>query len=158
MATKQTECRFLLGTEEIDRTSEQVSAFLSQLKLERREVMRIRLNVENILLSWQDRFGREAEVGMACYVSLGQPLIRLRLEGEAFDPLESDEDEFGRWKNALLSRMETQAAYAYTRGVNTVTFHVVKPKRSPLVLLLLSWQRRWRWVWQVDCCPRACGK
>jgi len=69
---------------------------------------------------------------------LGQPLIRLRLEGEPFDPLEVEEDEFSGWKNKLLAQMETQSTYTYVRGVNTVAFRIVKPKRSPLVLLLIS--------------------
>ena len=38
----------------------------------------------------------------------------------------------------MLAQMETQATYTYVRGVNTVAFRIVKPKRSPLVLLLIS--------------------
>lgn len=138
MAIKQSSHSFLLEAEQIDLVSQQVFDFLGQLKLESREVTRIRLNVENILLAWQARFGADGMVRLSCYVRLGQPIIRLQLEGEPFDPLEAEEDDFGRWKNALLANMETQAAYSYVRGANLVVFRIVKPKRSPLVLLVVS--------------------
>lgn len=138
MAVKQSGGKYLLEASQIDHISQQVFVFLSQLKLERKEIMRIRLNVENVLLAWQGRFGTGAGVRVSCYVRLGQPQIRLRLEGEPFDPLLAEEDEFGRWRNALLANMETQAAYTYTRGENVVVFRVVKPKRSPLILLLIA--------------------
>ena len=68
MAIKQTDRKFSLGAEQIDLASEQVSDFLCELKLERRAVMRIRLNAENILIAWQERFGAESTVQMSCYV------------------------------------------------------------------------------------------
>lgn len=138
MAIKQSSHTVSLGAEQIDLVSQQTFEFLTKLKLERREVMRIRLNVENILLAWQERFGPETEIQVSFYVRLGQPLIRLRLEGEAFDPLETEEDDADHWKKALLANMETQAAYTYVRGANTVVFRVVKHKHSPLVLLPIA--------------------
>ena len=138
MSIKQTERKFALGAEQIDLVSEQVSDFLCELKLESKEIMRIRLNVENILIAWQERFGTKSIVQMSCYIRLGQPLIRLCLKGEPFDPLKVEEDEFGGWKNALFTQMETQTNYTYVRKVNTVVFRVVRPKRSPLVLLPIS--------------------
>ena len=138
MAVKQTDRSFLLNVEQIDIASEQIFDFLCKLKLEHKEAMRIRLNAENILLSWQTRFGANCVVHLSCYVRLGQPLIYLRTEGEPFDPLDAEVDELDAWKNALLAQMETQAHYTYSRGCNTVTFRIVKPKRSPLVLLLIS--------------------
>lgn len=138
MRAKDIGFNFFLEADKIDLASEKIMDFLQQLALEHREALRIQLSTENILLAWQERFGKSAQVRLSCYSRMGQPLIRLQLDGDAFDPLEQSGDASSLWEKHLLSQMETRAAYSYIRGVNTITFRIVMPKRSPLVLLLFS--------------------
>ena len=138
MRAKDIGFNFFLEADKIDLASEKIMDFLQQLALEHREALRIQLSTENILLAWQERFEKSAQVRLSCYSRMGQPLIRLQLDGDAFDPLEQSGDASSLWEKHLLSQMETRAAYSYTRGVNTITFRIVMPKRSPLVLLLFS--------------------
>lgn len=78
MAEKPSGGKFLPEAAQIDLISQQAADFLSQLKLERKEVMRIRLNVENVLLAWQGRFGAENPAPRGILIKIhSRPFSRL---------------------------------------------------------------------------------
>ena len=129
---------FLLIAENIDLAAEKLMSYLQRLELENKEAIRLRLSVEEILLSWQAKLTEDKEVELSCYKRLGQPVIRLKAEGEGCNPLESQDDEFGVWGESLLARLETRPVYSYNYGVNTVTFRVIHRKRNPFVRLFIA--------------------
>ena len=129
---------FILTAENIDLASEKVMSYLQRLELESKEAIRLRLSVEEVLLSWQIKLTDNKEVELSCYMRLGQPVIRLKAEGDGCNPLESQDDSFGEWGESLLSRLETRPVYSYNYGANTVTFRVVRHKRNPFVRLLIA--------------------
>lgn len=138
MAAKSENFSFLLTAKNIDMAAEKVMAFLSRLELQNKEVIRLRLSVEEVLLSWQAKLTENKEVELSCYKRLGQPVIRLKVEGEGCNPLESQDDEFGEWGENLLARLETRPVYSYNYGINIVTFRVVRRNRNPFVRLLIA--------------------
>ena len=138
LRTKEINYDFFLEPEKIDLAAEKVEEYLTSLGLKKKEVIRLRLSVEEILLSWKERTDGKRMVQLSCYKRLGQPLIRLKLVGNTCDPLKKTEDTFSEWSETLLSRLETRPVYTYSRGVNIVTFRVLRPKRNPLVLLLIA--------------------
>lgn len=138
LRTKKEQLSFLLAPENIDLAAEKVSAYLLRLNLQKKEIIRLRLSVEEVLLSWQEKLGEKKEVQLSCYMRLGQPVIRLRAEGNGCNPLETQDDGFGEWGESLLARLETRPLYSYVGGVNIVTFRVVRPKRNPFARLLIA--------------------
>lgn len=137
MKAREIGSNILLENAGIDQATERIERYLSDLGLERREIARLRLSAENILLAWQARFGKNASARLSCYVRLGQPLIRLVLENDPFNPL-AQTDEMNEWGINLMSRLATQPIYSYSRGQNVVTFKVVTKKRNPFLLLLFA--------------------
>ena len=67
MRAKDIGFNFFLEADKIDLASEKIMDFLQQLALEHREALRIQLSTENILLAWQERFGKSAQVRLSCY-------------------------------------------------------------------------------------------
>ena len=138
MAIEGENFSFILTAENIDLAAEKVMSYLQRLKLENKEAIRLRLSVEEILLSWQAKLTDNKEVALSCYMRLGQPVIRLKAEGDGCNPLETQDDGFGEWGESLLSRLETRPVYSYNYGTNTVTFRLVRRKRNPFVRLLIA--------------------
>ena len=137
MKAKEVGTVFFLQDEKIDYASELIVGYLKELGLERKEIERLRLSAENILISLQERFGKTASVRLSCYSRLGQPIIRLASEGDPFDPMNVDE-EAGEWSRTLLARLKTQPIYNYSRGTNIVTFKVMQRRKNPFLLLLVA--------------------
>ena len=78
---------YLLNGESIDSISDHVNTFLEELKTERKNQLRIRLLVEDLLLDWQEKFSEEAKCLVKMGKSFGRPYISLEVEGENFNPL-----------------------------------------------------------------------
>ena len=131
---------FRFCPEQIDEAAALAEEYLLNAKMERRAALRLRLSMEQVLLSWRAHFGDECEFEMIAKTWLGQPTVRLRVKGDGFDPLKQNEDELtgSAWTTELLSRLQTTPLYSYNRGVNTVTIRIVKPKKSPFVRLLIA--------------------
>ena len=59
-----------LSNKAVDLISEKTSEFLKEIKIEQKNILRIRLLVEEILLDWQERFTDE----IVCNVKMGKRL------------------------------------------------------------------------------------
>ena len=59
-----------LSNESVDLISEKVTEFLENIKMERKNILRIRLLVEEILLDWQEHFSEN----IVCNVKMGSVL------------------------------------------------------------------------------------
>ncbi len=130
--------KFYLSPSEIDRCAEVMTEFLIELKTEKREILRLRLSVEEILLKWQEHFGDEKQVSISCFSYFGQPTIQLILEGEPFDPLKTEDETYGEWSRKLLSGLQATPLYSYSRNSNAVTFKLLRKRLNPLLLLLAA--------------------
>lgn len=131
--------KLVLTAQGIDESAEVISGFLKDLKTEKREILRLRLSVEEMLLKWQNHFGDEKEVEIACFSYFGQPTVQLKLAGEPFDPLgNEDDDSYGTWSRKLLSGLQSTPMYSYSRNTNAVTFKLVRKRLSPVLMLLCA--------------------
>ena len=127
-----------LCDETIDEFSEKVSAYLASLKTEKKELLRLRLNVENVLLQWMEHYGDEKTVSLACYSFLGQPTIRLKLKGEGYDPIADERSDGSEWSRKLLAGLQTTPVYSYSAGENLVTFKLIRKRKNPLFGLCIA--------------------
>ena len=137
MAIKSFNETYQLTNENIDRIAEHIAEYLSELDLERTNIVRIRLTMEEALLRWQEHFGTNSKVRVILDVRLRRPTVTLELADSGFDPLTSD-DELGMWADSLLSTVGLQPRYSYQRGVNTVQLKLKRPRLSPALTLVLG--------------------
>lgn len=124
----------------IDTVAEKIECYLTALKMERKNMLRIRLSIEEILLKWRERFGENVSCVMRVGTQFGRPRISLEMPGERYDPLEqSDEDGlFSGWSSRLLSALGLAPVYSYANGKNQITLKLKKPRHNPIIGLLLA--------------------
>lgn len=137
---KGEQIQFQFTASSIDEVADKIDGYLTGLKLERRNRLRIRLSMEEILLQWRDHFGEETACSLKFATRFGRPQITLEVEGDSFDPLsqEGGTEEFGGWSNRLLADLGLYPLYSYTDGKNQILLRLKKPQRNPIVSLLVA--------------------
>ena len=111
----------------IDLTCEDVGAFLTSVGVEKREALRIKLTLEEILLDYQAKFGKEATFHVRCVKRLLTIKVELIVAGRVYNPLEKDEEENAI--NGILAGIGLAPSYGYRNGKNHIIFI---PKKKPL--------------------------
>lgn len=111
----------------IDLTCEDVDVFLTSVGVEKREALRIKLTLEEILLDYQARFGKEATFKVRCVKRLLTIKVELIVAGRVYNPLEKDEEENAI--NGILAGIGLAPSYGYRNGKNHIIFI---PKKKPL--------------------------
>lgn len=138
MRTERTRTEYKLTGETVDQIAAQVEAYLYSLKLERANVFRIRLSMEEALLRWLDHFGEGAAVTLELGVTLLRPTITLELAGAGYDPFTNAENDLGVWANSLLWSIGLTPQYSYRYGVNIVQIKLKRPRLNPALTLLVA--------------------
>ena len=120
----------------VDAVALQVESFGDDLKMERSNLLRTRLSVEEILLRWMEHFGEETPF----YFSMGyrwrQPYISLELSGEVCNPLLEENRE--AWGEGILERLGIVPRFTYERGKNCIYFRLERPRINPALKLMLA--------------------
>ena len=129
---------FPLTPASVDQIAEMIEEFLTSLKVERANLLRIRLSMEEALLRWMSHFSAEDSVHLSMTMKHRRPTIVLELRGEACDPTSAAEDELGEWASGLLSGVGLTPLYSYIRGVNTLTLTLNRRQLNPALMLLIS--------------------
>ena len=95
--------------------------------VEKREALRIRLTLEEILLDYQERFGEEAEFKIRRVKRFMTIKVELTVGGQVFNPLEKGDEE--NIIQGILAGIGLAPSYAYRNGKNYIVFI---PKKKPL--------------------------
>ncbi|MBR2039609.1 MAG: hypothetical protein IJ947_04375 [Phascolarctobacterium sp.] len=125
--------KYLLTNSNIDIISDEIGAFLDKCKVDRKDAMRIKLAVEETLLSYQERFGEDKEISLVSRKRLGRPRIGISIIGERFNPFENINNEKAELEDSavlhgILTNMGIAPNWEYKNGVNLIAF---TPKRKP---------------------------
>ncbi len=129
---------YLLSGSCIDEVSSDLQEFLDSIGTQRKNAIASRLTVENILLDWQEHFGQDTVFTYTKNRFLGKPFITLSVKGEAFNPLEKDDDDFGDFSSSLIQNNDYTPSYNYSKGVNTITMRFSKKEMNPIWKLLIA--------------------
>lgn len=126
---------YLLNNSNIDVASAAVTGFLSKQGVSSKEVQRIRLSVEEVLLKYLDNF-RENKKQFQVIASKRFKTLRIELviAGESINPFE-DESEDSAVLNRLLANIGLAPVWRYKNGKNIVTFTAKKKKMSQILQL-----------------------
>ena len=139
MRIKQIRKNYKFVPESVDAVSAEIQRFLTELKAQKKNIIETRLSVEVILLDLMDKYGEKQSFTYAENNFLGKPYITITVEGEAFNPLEKDDDEeFGNWSSALIQNSDYTPAYSYDRGVNTIRINLSKKEVNPIIKLFVA--------------------
>lgn len=138
MHIANTSAEFRLDSISIDQISEKTSTFLDLLGTEKKNNVRVRLTIEEILLCWKNHFGDEKEIQFSMGSRYGRPYISLELDGEEMNPIENDQDEFGEYISRLSAQMGLSPSFVYQKGKNIVSIRLKKQRTNPLGSLLIA--------------------
>ena len=127
---------YALTAQAIDQISAQIGVFLTSLHMERANILRIRLSMEEALLRWQDRFGDEVSVSFFAGTRLYRPIITLRLAGDRYDPTMNAENDLGDWSDGLLEAVGLTPRFSYRRGTNELLLRLPRPRKNPALTIL----------------------
>jgi Na+/H+-dicarboxylate symporter len=130
----------LLDAGGIDRLSALLVDALNQAEVERRDVVRLRLAMEDILTLWLSGLESGTKCTFRCGTRLGRMYIKVQAPGRRIDPGETDgEVSSGLLYSSLLAQAGISPVYSYQDGVNQLAIYPPKPRKiSPVVQLLLS--------------------
>ena len=119
-----------LRGESVEAVSEALQSYLKDIGTERLNLQRIRLTAEELLLRIREHLGENTTVSIGIGRHFGRHLLRLRYEGEAFDPTENSGDE---WNDRILTELGLSPAWSYRGKVNTVSLELAqRTKRGPI--------------------------
>ena len=77
----------------IELTCEKVSNFLASVDVEHREVLRIKLTFEEVLLKYREKLGEDASFNVKFVKWLSYIKIEMIVQGESYDVFGMDDEE-----------------------------------------------------------------
>lgn len=126
-----------LNNSGIDTVSEALAAYFSKYGVPSRDILRMRLGLEEALMHCQLRFGSDTEMQVSARRRFGRVNFEIRVKGEAYNPFaENKEDEL---LQRMLTGLDLAPAWAYRNGVNSILYSAsVKMTLSSLQQILLA--------------------
>ena len=124
----------------IDTLSQLLAGALEQAAVNRKDIIRLRLAVEEILGLWKSREENETVCTFRCGTRMGRMYIEITAPGKRIDPDEAAVDLAGQMLcSNLLAQAGLSPVYSYHDGINRLALYPSKPQKiSPLLQLLLA--------------------
>ena len=127
---------FQLTNRDINIVTEEVKNFFTAKKIPEEEVIKLSLLIEEVLLRYRDRFGKEKE---AVLITSDFPSakVRIRIQGDGFNPLREDDAEESilgsEFLKNLLESDVTSASFSHYSNYDEVSAMAYrKPKLSKI--------------------------
>lgn len=123
----------------IDGLSQLLVKALEQAAVNRKDVIRLRLAVEEILGLWKAQGEKGTVCAFRCGTRLGRMYIEIAVPGRRMDPQEAAERDGDTLCYNLLAQAGLSPVYSYQDGVNRLALYPARPQKvSPLLQLLLA--------------------
>ena len=127
-----------LRPENIDSFSDRMAEALSGHGLEKQDILRLRLAVEELLLRLRGHFGAE----ITCTVRVRRIFLHWSVDityaGEVFDPTSENREEGGAWSEKILENMGLAPTWSYSRGVNRLVLHPPTGEKKGMMSFFIS--------------------
>ena len=122
----------------IDSFSESLGAFLERADVERQNIIRIRLSLEEALLRMRDFYGEAQQVRVHFAKKTRRIVIQLDTEGNPFNPLSSDENRLEDLCGSLLTAVGLSPQYSYSGRSGTLRLVLPLPGINPVLKILAA--------------------
>ncbi len=107
-------------------------------KADKKEVLRIVLTLEEILLKFQSRFGEDCQIVLVEDIFASHYRVRVQIASMSFNPFDSEE-EYSEVLQGLLYGQGLAFQWVYRDGINTLTYSFRKKRKNrTLIQLFLS--------------------
>ena len=124
----------------IDTLAHLLAGALEQAGVNRKDIIRLRLAVEEILGLWRSSAEKKTVCTFRCGTRLGRMYLEITAPGRRIDPDEATADMAGQMLcSNLLAQAGLSPVYSYQDGINRLALYLSKPQKiSPLLQLLLA--------------------
>ena len=124
----------------IDTLSHLLAGALEQAGVNRKDIIRLRLAVDEILGLWRSSAEKKTVCTFRCGTRLGRMYLEITAPGRRIDPDEATADMAGQMLcSNLLAQAGLSPVYSYQDGINRLALYLSKPQKiSPLLQLLLA--------------------
>ncbi|MBR3403385.1 MAG: cation:dicarboxylase symporter family transporter [Parasporobacterium sp.] len=138
MRSKNEQRTFLLNGTGIDECSEFLMRILETNHVERQNRIRIRLSMEELLLRYRDRFGEGKKFRVLFYHRINSPNLQIELEGDIYNPLNTQETELEDWNESMLSSLGIIPQYYYTQNRNILRLTLPSQRMNPVLRVVFA--------------------
>ena len=108
----------------VDEASETIRIWLENAGLEQRDILRIRLTMEEVLLTICEHGDDDLKMEMVFSNGIGSGQIRIRYGGERFDPTAPRENELDEWAAILFSRTGIMPKWRWRANANELMLRI----------------------------------
>lgn len=127
-----------LNNENIAESVRELSQYCTSNKVDKKIVIQSTLALEEILLRYQDRFGKEHEYSVEVFKKFGLHHAKIEVKGEMYNPFEDSEDEISRYSQKLLAEMGIAPSHIYRKKTNQIDIRIERHKMSPIAILIFT--------------------
>ena len=131
------EKEYILNADGVDQISMDMQALLAEQGMERREALRVRLSIEELLLRVMDaNRGEPVPAELTLRKRFGRRVLLLTYGGPSFDPTQSEE---GAWGSRLLQNLGLDPTWSWRKGENCIQIPIsIRRKGGQLSSLLVA--------------------
>jgi len=131
---------YALEPESISKAVAEVEAYLEEKQVDKKEALRISLQVEDALLRFSECYEVQRNFELKCGKSLGKLRITVSVKGEMFDPFRrnNDDENVDSFMRQALASMGDMPTWRYSMGTNIVAFALTRKSVPDLVHLLIA--------------------
>ena len=126
---------YTLNNQNIDLASEKATEFLSKAGVDSKEILRIRLSLEEILLKYLEIYGDKKSFKFKMTKTLRALRLELSIAGISIDPFSGEDEDDSIVLHNLLANFGLAPSWIYKNGQNIITFTARKKKRSTVAQL-----------------------
>lgn len=137
MANKVQAESFSLTASSIDTISEIVNRCCTEYKMDRRNVVRIRLSIEESLGIWLNTLGEGTTVSYKTGTRFLKSFFQISAEGAPCNPYSAESEDFGHESKSILVNIGLIPEYSFVDGKNILTFQMKKKARNPVLSLIM---------------------
>lgn len=125
-----------LNESSVEEISADLQVYLTNLNQDRRNIQRLRLTVEELLLNIMEGCGKGIRLSVSIGRRFGRYLLRIRYKAPPFDPTENED---GSWSEVILRNLGFSPAWSHKGAVNTVSLILAeRRKRSATLYMVLA--------------------
>ncbi len=132
--------KYFLNAKDIDEASNEAESYLRNQNVAIKDIMRIRLGVEDILLRYQEHFNENTEFVLRFTKFLGSIKAIISVKGDVFDPYSGadDDNETNAFMRRAMYYMGNTPIWKYAHGSNTVSFYALKKTLPSWASILIA--------------------
>ena len=117
----------------ISRITHEVSDYLKNQGIDRKEFLRTRLSIEELLMKYMEHFQDTVPCELSLTKRFGQIRVLLRIKGASFDP-QGDLSEEDSFYNTCMRNLNLAPTWSYRNGENRISPSELRMQQSCLSL------------------------